>query len=172
MPADHSRADAALLDDGAPTKVSTPVATTSASADGPAPAGLPDPAQLRALHPAAAVAYPFAALCREGRLTEASETHWADDIVSVEPFPGPYAVLQGRDAVRGKVAYWTQDNTIHAVAVEGPFVNGDQFALRFSLDCTTHSTGHRAVQHETALYTVRDGRIVEERFFGMFGDMS
>jgi ketosteroid isomerase-like protein len=147
-------AEAALLDTG--------------SADAAPPAGMPDLAQLRALHPAAAVAHPFAALCRDGKLTEASGTFWADDIVSVEPFPGPYAVLRGRDAVRGKVAYWTQDNTIHSVAVEGPFINGDQFALRFSLDCTTNSTGQRGVQHETALYTVRDGRIVEERFFGMF----
>lgn len=141
---------------------------TTAAAPTDAPAGMPDPAQLRALHPASAVAYPFAALCREGRLAEASETYWADDVVSIEPFPGPYAVLRGREAVRGKQAYWTQDTTIHAVTVEGPFVNGDQFALRFSLDCTTHSTGQRAVQHETALYTVRDGKVVEERFFGMF----
>lgn len=146
--------DATLLDTGAPTHG--------------APAGMPDLAQLRALHPASAVAYPFAALCREGKLSEAADTYWADDITSVEPFPGPFAVLQGREAVRGKVAYWNKDNTIHGVAVDGPFVNGDQFALRFSLDCTTNSTGYRAVQHETALYTVKDGRIVEERFFGLF----
>ncbi len=132
------------------------------------PATMPTPEQLRVLHPAAAVAYPFAELCRAGKLTEASDIFWADNITSVEPFPGPYAVLTGREAVRGKVAYWSGENTIHSVAVEGPFVNGDQFALRFSLDCTMNSTGMRAVQHETALYTVHDGRIIEERFFGMF----
>lgn len=151
-----SAATAALLDTGAAPQAAE------------APAGMPDPAQLRALHPASAVAYPFAALCREGKLAEAADRYYADGIVSVEPFPGPYAVLRGREAVRGKVAYWNRENTIHDVAVEGPFVNGDQFALRFSLDCTTIATGYRAVQHETALYTVQDGRIVEERFFGMF----
>ncbi|QJR38345.1 nuclear transport factor 2 family protein [Gemmatimonas groenlandica] len=129
---------------------------------------MPDPAQLRHLHAASAVAYPFTELCKAGKLTEASATFWADDIMSVEPFPGPYALLTGRDAVNGKVEYWSRENTIHAVAVEGPFVNGDQFALRFSLDCTMNASGVRSVQHETALYTVKNGRIVEERFFGMF----
>lgn len=135
---------------------------------GSAPAGFPDPAQLRQMHSASAVAYPFTELCRQGRLTEASATYWADEITSVEPFPGPFALLTGRDAVNSKVAYWSAANTIHSVAVEGPFVNGNQFALRFSLDCTLNATGMRAVQHETALYTVKNDRIVEERFFGMF----
>lgn len=31
-----------------------------------------------------------------------------------------------------------------------------------------NATGMRMVQHETALYTVKNDRIVEERFFGMF----
>lgn len=157
------------------TKSSEPAAAPAATTvvpdlldTGAAPSGMPDPAQLRHLHAASAVAYPFTALCKEGKLTEASATFWADDITSVEPFPGPYAVLTGRDAVNGKVEYWSRENTIHSVAVEGPFVNGDQFALRFSLDCTMNATGMRAVQHETALYTVKNGRIVEERFFGMF----
>jgi ketosteroid isomerase-like protein len=43
-------------------------------------------------------------------------------------------------------------------------VNGDQFALRFSMDVTPKG-GARLQMDEIGLYTVRDGKIVEERFF-------
>ena len=43
-------------------------------------------------------------------------------------------------------------------------MNGDQFAVRFALDVTP-SGGARMTMEEVALYTVRDGKIVEERFF-------
>lgn len=113
------------------------------------------------------VAYAFTSLCQEGKLHEASITFLANDVVSIEPYPGDYSRLQGKDAVLGKQEMWSTGNTIHSVSVMGPFLNGDQFALRFSLDCTSAQMG-RATLEEVALYTVANGKIVEEKFLGMF----
>ncbi len=113
------------------------------------------------------IANAFAALCAKGQLIEAARAFWSDDIVSIEPWPSDKAVLRGRDAVEAKQAWWSENNEVHGVEVQGPFINGDQFALRFTLDCTPRG-GARAKMEEVALYTVRDGKVVEERFFGRF----
>jgi ketosteroid isomerase-like protein len=54
---------------------------------------------------------------------------------------------------------------IHGNETFGPYVNGDQFALRFRVDFTIKASGERIQIDEVGLYTVRDGAIVEERFF-------
>jgi ketosteroid isomerase-like protein len=106
----------------------------------------------------------FAAMLAEGRDREASETFWAEDIVSREAMDGPMAMVQGREAIFAKHQWWYDNHEIHGVAVAGPFVNGDQFALRFSMDVTPKG-GARLQMDEIGLYTVRHGKIVEERFF-------
>ncbi len=109
------------------------------------------------------IAQAFAALCREGRLEEA-QRFWAEDVTSVEAFPSPYQTVRGPDAIREKQRFWSEGTVMHGVACEGPYLNGDRFALAFSLDCTGRD-GVRATLREVALYTVADGRVVEERFF-------
>lgn len=107
----------------------------------------------------------FTALLRESKEEEASAQFWSDDIVSVEAMEGPMSRLEGREAVLGKAAWWYETFEVHDTTVEGPFVNGDQFALRFWIDCTERPTGKRTEMAEVGLYTVRDDKIVEERFF-------
>ncbi|MFN3449113.1 MAG: SnoaL-like domain-containing protein [Roseococcus sp.] len=41
----------------------------------------------------------------------------------------------------------------------------DQFALHLRVDVTVKATGQRMQLAEIALYTVQDGKVVEERFF-------
>lgn len=110
------------------------------------------------------VADEFTALCKAGKLDEAGEQFWADDVVSIEPAPGDMQRVEGRDGVRAKGEWWVQNNEVHGFTTEGPLVNGDQFALRFGMDVTP-TGGQRWQMDEVALYTVKDGRIVEERFF-------
>lgn len=114
----------------------------------------------------AAVATAFTDLCAAGDFDQAGETFWADDVVSLEPMPGDMARVEGREAVAKKGEWWAQNNEVHGVEVEGPFVFGDQFAVRFSMDVTPKG-GERLQMDEIGLYTVRDGKIVEERF--MYG---
>jgi hypothetical protein len=111
------------------------------------------------------IAEAFAALCREGKFQEAGERFWADDVVSIEAMEGPMARLAGRPAVQGKSDWWYANHEIHGFETHGPWLNGAQFALRFIVDVTPKATGQRMRQEEIGLYTVKDGKVVEERFF-------
>jgi ketosteroid isomerase-like protein len=111
------------------------------------------------------IAEGFAALCREGKWDEAGATYWSDDIVSIEAMAGPMARLAGREAVNAKAAWWIENHEVHAAEAHGPYVNGEQFAMRFTMDVTPKQTGERTHMEEVGLYTVSGGRIVEERFF-------
>lgn len=112
----------------------------------------------------AAIATRFATLCKEGKFNEAGEAFWSPDIVSLEPMEGPMARLQGLAAMKQKGEWWYANHEIHGTTVEGPFVHGDQFALRFGMDVTPKQSGQRMQMTEIGLYTVRDGKVVEEKF--------
>ncbi|MFZ4070513.1 MAG: SnoaL-like domain-containing protein [Caulobacterales bacterium] len=111
------------------------------------------------------IAKDFTDLCAAGEFEKAGEKYWAADVVSIEPMEGPMQVAKGIDAVRGKGAWWYANHEIHSTSAHGPFVNGDQFAVRFDMDVTQKESAQRIQMQEVALYTVRDGKIVEERFF-------
>jgi hypothetical protein len=110
------------------------------------------------------IAHDLVALCQAGKFDEAGETYWAQDVVSVEAM-GEAAESHGIDAARGKGEWWNNSHDIHSVAVEGPYINGDQFAVRFKMDVTVKETGVRQQMDEVGVYTIKDGKIAEERFF-------
>ena len=110
------------------------------------------------------IAHDLVALCKAGKFDEAGEKYWADDVLSVEAM-GDDAESRGKDAARGKGEWWANSHEIHGMEVEGPYVNGEQFAVRFKMDTTFKETGVRQQMDEVALYTVKDGQIAEERFF-------
>lgn len=106
----------------------------------------------------------FTGLCAEGKFDEAGERFWSEDIVSREPMPGDTAVAKGRAAVKGKGDWWAANHEVHGVKVEGPFVSGDQFIVRFTMDITPKGQA-RLTMDEVGVYTVKDGKIVDESFF-------
>lgn len=111
------------------------------------------------------VADEFARLCKANQFEEAGRRFWSDDIVSREAMEGDMAMLRGRAAVEGKSAWWYANHEVHGGTTEGPYVNGDQFILHFTMDITPKSTGQRMQMDEMGVYTVRDGKVVEERFY-------
>lgn len=111
------------------------------------------------------IANDLVALCKAGDFDLAGEKYWAEDVVSIEAMPGDMARVEGKDAARAKGEWWAGAHEVHSSAVEGPYVNGDQFVVRFTMDLTQKASGQRMTMDEVGLYTVRDGRIVEERFF-------
>ncbi|NKC30009.1 nuclear transport factor 2 family protein [Falsiroseomonas selenitidurans] len=111
------------------------------------------------------IAEDFAALCKAGQHEEAGARYWAEEVVSREAMEGPMAEMRGVAAVREKSAWWFANHEVHSATTEGPFVHGDQFALRFEMDVTAKQTGQRLQMAEIGLYTVKDGKVVEERFF-------
>ena len=97
------------------------------------------------------------------------EELYAPDAVSVEPMspPGMNPVSTGVDAIKGKHDWWDSAMEVHDFSMEGPFINGDQFSMIFSMDCTDKSNGQRWQGKEVGLYEVNDGKIVRETFMMM-----
>lgn len=95
---------------------------------------------------------------------DAYQAFWSDDIVSLEPGDeSPMGRVEGREALLGKHAWWEANAEVHSVTTEGPYVFGDQFAVRYGMDVTMD--GERSQMEEVGVYTVKEGKIAEERFF-------
>ena len=114
-----------------------------------------------------AVARELVELCKAGRNLEAVSKLYSPGIVSLEPmeFDGMPARMTGIDAIRKKNEWWYDNFEVHSSEAEGPFLNGEQFAVKYDFDTTSRKTGTRRRNSEVALYTVRDGKIVQEQFF-------
>ena len=113
------------------------------------------------------VARELVSLCRAGRNLDALSKLYSPDIVSTEAsdFQGMPARMTGIAAIRQKNEWWYENFNVHSSEAEGPFVHGDQFAVKYTFDITEKKTGKRSKDSEVAIYTVRNAKIVEERFF-------
>jgi hypothetical protein len=79
---------------------------------------------------------------------------------------------EGIDAIRKKNQWWLDNHTIHGATVSGPFPHGDRFIVHYKMDITSKvgpMAGKRMQVEETGLYTVRDGKVVQEEFFYHMG---
>ncbi len=109
-------------------------------------------------------------LCRQGKHLEAIDTLYSPDIVSREVCGDEQmpAEMTGLDAIRGKNRWWLENHEVHRSEARGPFPRGDRFAVYFQYDITPKigpGANQRVTFEEIALYTVKDGKIVEEEFF-------
>ena len=108
---------------------------------------------------------------REGENQAVSELY-ADNIVSIEGAEGGEvsARIEGIDNVRGKHDWWYGANDVHSSVAEGPYVGlkADQFAVRFTIDMTPPDS-ERTSFVEMGLFTVADGKIVQEEFLYLMG---
>jgi ketosteroid isomerase-like protein len=107
----------------------------------------------------------FVALLKQGRDHDAAKKYNAADIVSYEPMDGPMAEMRGNEALSKKAEWWVTSHEVHGAEIEGPYVHGDTFAVRFAYDFTRKETGERLKMDEVGLYEVKDGKVVSERFF-------
>ena len=106
-------------------------------------------------------------LCRQGKNLEAIETHYADDIVSVEPvsMPNMPAEMKGIEAIKGKNKWWIENHEVHSGNVQGPYISDDGFVALFEFDVTAKASGQRIQMREVGVYTVKDGKVAREEFF-------
>ena len=114
------------------------------------------------------VARDFTAMLRLGQFAAAGEAFWADNVTSIEPMDLPggiAAVVSGIEATRNKCNARFDAARIDELTIDGPFVTGNQFALFIDMMIASHGGGTARPFTEIALYTVRDGRISEERYF-------
>ncbi len=121
-----------------------------------------------------AVAQRLVDLCREGKNMEAVDELYSPNVVSIEAMGSPSmpARMEGIEAIRGKNDWWLKNHEIHSAEAEGPWPHGDRFIVRFKYDITGKAgpmAGKRMTLDETALYTVKGGKVVEEEFFYHMG---
>src|SRR5262247_4857716 len=90
----------------------------------------------------ATIAQELVTLCRKGQNADAINRLYSRDIVSVEPVSGPNmpAEMKGIDAIRKKNEWWAENNDVHSVEVNGPFLGDDQFAVQYTFDTTFKPT--------------------------------
>ncbi len=92
-----------------------------------------------------------------------------EKIVSIEAVDGDALPqrMEGIEAVRGKNAWWYDNHEIHEERAVGPMCGHreDQFAVYFEMDVTNKVSNERSKLVETALYTVANGKIVQEEFW-------
>ena len=109
-------------------------------------------------------------LCRQGKNTEAIETLYSPDIVSIEVMGSPDmpARTEGLDKIKGKNEWWEKNHEVHSAEVEGPWPHGDRFIVHFKYDVTAKAgpmAGKRMMLDEAGLYTVKNGKVAQEEFF-------
>ena len=114
------------------------------------------------------VARDFTALLRQGQFVAAGNRYWAEAVTSFEPCDLSTDIpanISGIDAARGKAQFRFGEGCIEDLGIDGPFITGDQFALFLDMLITDPATGTARPLTEIAIFTVRDGQIIEERFF-------
>ncbi len=112
------------------------------------------------------VAAGYTALWLAGDYRAAGETYWAEDVVSIEPrarADGTASVCRGIESVRARCLNWFSTHGIEDLSLDGPYVTGDHFAL-FADMLIVHA-GQRTPHSQIAVFAVREGKIVEERYF-------
>jgi len=112
----------------------------------------------------------FVELCKQGKNVEAVEQLYAPNIVSIEAKGNGQMPprMEGLAAIKGKNEWWVKNHQIHGGEAFGPWPHGDRFIVHYKFDVTPTSgpfAGKRMQLEEAGLYTVRDGKIVQEEFF-------
>ena len=124
------------------------------------------------MSPAFEIGQQLVGLCKEGKFEEAMEALYAPTIVSIEGQGSDEmpARIEGIDAVRKKGEWWYSNNEVHGTETMGPYIGhrADQFIVHFDMDITPKD-GERMHLKEVGLYTVADGKVVQEEFLYLMG---
>lgn len=109
-------------------------------------------------------------LCSQGKNLDAIKELYADNVRHIEVMDGPGCarISDGKKAILDKAEMFAKTTTVHGATIGKPIVNGDQFICPMTLDCTCTEgpmANQRMNMSETALYTVKNGKITEGKFF-------
>lgn len=112
------------------------------------------------------IAARFDELAQAEKWFEIQEELFADNAQSIEPANSPYFKnAEGKTALRTKGEAWVSKvKEVHKLSTSQPIVAGNHFAVARKMDLTVEGHG-RVLINEVMVYNVKDGKIVEERFF-------
>jgi len=130
-------------------------------------------------NPTAPVANRLTELCNIGKHREALVELYADNARHIEVMAMPGCpggrITEGKAALLAASDEMDRTTTVHGASCGKPLINGDQFVCQMSLDATNTAgpmAGQRMAMSETCLYTVKDGKISEAKFFYSLGDFA
>lgn len=122
------------------------------------------------------IANRFYELCSKNQWDQAMSELYADDAAHVEAMEPPDAsckrITKGKTELLAMSKKWNETTTVHSSTCTKPRVNGDQFIVEMTIDCTHTEgfmAGKRITMSEYCLYTVKNGKIAEAKFFYGFG---
>ena len=112
-------------------------------------------------------------LANDGKDSEAVDRLYSEKIVSIEGQGSEEmpARMEGIQAIRGKHQWWYDNHEIHSASAAGPFCGhrDDQFVVQFDMDVTHKPSGERRQMSEVGIFTIADGKIVQEEFLYRMG---
>ncbi len=78
--------------------------------------------------------------------------------------------MEGLEAIQGKHNWWYDNNEVHESTATGPYCGHreDQFVIRHNMDITP-TGGERMQMEEVGIYTVANGKIVQEEYLYLMG---
>jgi ketosteroid isomerase-like protein len=104
----------------------------------------------------------LAELCAGGRYRDAITELYASDVTQLEngePMAG------GRDALVEACKGWEESRVVHGTDILGTHAAPHAFTVEMRHDVTPHATKKRGQWSEAGVYRVRNGKIVDVRFY-------
>ena len=109
----------------------------------------------------------LAELCKKGEFETAQKELFAEDVVSIEPFPSPAFEKETRGLIeiikKGHKFEEMVENT-HSINISEPLVAANSIAFTLEMDVTMKGK-QRDKMKELCVYKVKDGKIISEEFF-------
>lgn len=102
---------------------------------------------------------------RDGKFIDAIEDFYADNIVSYEMPGAPQEKTEGKAEVKNKSVEWEASvQNINSSEISDPLIAGNFFTVTIKMDVDFRERGQMLFE-EIAVYEVKDGKIVSDRFF-------
>jgi len=105
-------------------------------------------------------------MCRNGKVEEAKEELFAQDIISIEPAEGILPKeTKGMDAIKKKAALFiSMVENFYGSTISDPVVAGDYFSVSWDTDIQMKGE-ERKKMSELCVYKTKAGKIISEQFF-------
>ncbi len=104
-------------------------------------------------------------LCRTGKVLEAQQELFADNVTSTEPAGSPNPNAVGKAAVLEKGKHFAAAiEKVHDGFFGDPIVCGNYFSITCMLDADMKGMGRMKLE-EICVFGVKDGKVISENFF-------
>jgi hypothetical protein len=112
----------------------------------------------------AQVANRLVELSRQGKVLEAEQELFADNVTCIEPSYGGPVVTGKQAAIEKGKQFAGEIEAVHGAQISEPIVVGNWFSIGWTLEATLKGKGHTKLE-EICVYNVKDGQIVSQQFF-------